>query len=284
MSFSFKTILVPVDFSINTEVAINKALELADKEGAAIHLMHVLSDKASRLSVQNNKKTYDPIHTRPEPSIEQMITEWKSTIQEVNPHITVCCWIQHHASVQHSIEKKAEKLKADLIVIGKNSNHTWFPFLNTVLSSNLAKTTGCAVLTVKPGSLHNKVKTLVVPVTEDIPKRKMETIAALCKTIRLKVHLVSFMNQDNIPIEFSSTALLKLYQWLKDSLHCHVEYTVLHNENKARAVMLYAQKVNADMLLVNPVSETKLGWWNQHISDALAPDSKMQVLTVQRSY
>ena len=282
MPFSFKTILVPVDFSINTEVAINKALEVADKDGATLHLMHVLSDKLSRLPSQNNNTQYDSIGKAP--SVEQMIMEWKATIQESNPHITVCCWVLHHSSIHQSIEKKAGKLKADLIVIGKKSNHNWFTFLNTVLPSELAKTTGCAVLTVKPGSLHNKIKTLVVPVTEDIPKHKMEAIAALCKTNRLKVYLVSFMSDDNVPEQFSSSALLKLYQWLKDSLHCQVEYTVLHNDNKARAVLLYAEKVNADMLLVNPISETKIGWMNRHISDVLSPDSKVQVLAVHQTH
>jgi nucleotide-binding universal stress UspA family protein len=283
MPFSFKTILVPVDFSINTEVAVNKALEVADKEGATIHLMHVLSDRVSRLSLQNNKKLSEPIAKTAEPTIDQMIKEWKDTIQQTNPHITVCCWMLHHSSIQQSIAKKAEKLKVDLVVIGKKSTHTWFPFLNTVISNDLARTTGCAVLTVKPGSLHNKIKTLVVPVTEDIPRHKMEAIAALCKINRLKVHLVSFMTGENVPVQFSSSALLKLYQWLKDTLHCQVEYTVLHNDNKARAVLLYAEKVNADMLLVNPVSETRIGWMNRHISDVLSPDSKVQVLTVHQT-
>jgi hypothetical protein len=112
----------------------------------------------------------------------------------------------------------------------------------------------------------------------------MEAIAALCKINRLKVHLVSFMTGENVPVQFSSSALLKLYQWLKDTLHCQVEYTVLHNDNKARAVLLYAEKVNADMLLVNPVSETRIGWMNRHISDVLSPDSKVQVLTVHQTY
>jgi nucleotide-binding universal stress UspA family protein len=75
MPFSFKTILVPVDFSINTEVAVNKALEVADKEGATIHLMHVLSDRVSRLSLQNNKKLSEPIAKTAEPTIDQMIKE-----------------------------------------------------------------------------------------------------------------------------------------------------------------------------------------------------------------
>ena len=284
MHFSFKTILVPVDFSINTEVAINKALEVADKEGATIHLMHVLRDTLSWPPLQNNKKLHEPVTKTAVPSTEQMIAEWKSTIQETNPHLRVCCWTLPPSSIQQSIEKKAEKLKADLIVIGKKNNHSWFPFLNTVLSGDLAKTTGCAVLTVKPGSLHNKIKTLVVPVSEDLPRHKMEAMAALCKMKRLKVHLISFMNEDNVPVQVSSSALLKVYQWLKDTLHCQVEYTVLDTDHKARALLLYAEKVHADMLLVNPVSETRIGWMNRHISDVLSPRSRVQVLTIHQTH
>lgn len=280
MSFSFKTIVVPIDFSINTEVAINKALEVADKDGADIHLLHVSDSSAYRFLTKD--KRAEEQNGRTTPTVQQMMQQWKSSIQETTPH-TVHSWILQHSSIQDSIEEKAQALKADLIVIGKKSNHSWFPFLNTVIPSELSEATGCAVLTVKPGSLHNKIKTLVVPVTEDIPTYKMETIAALCKKSRLKVHLVSFVNGENVPTDFSASTLLKLYQWLKDALHCPVEYAVLHGTNKAKAVLLYAEKVNADILLVNPTSETKLGWMNKHISDVLSPASKVQVLAVHRS-
>jgi nucleotide-binding universal stress UspA family protein len=281
MSFSFKTILIPVDFSINTEVAINKALEVADKDGADIHLLHV-SDHTAYRFLTKDKKPGELIQKTASPTVQQMIQQWKNSIQETTPH-TVYNWIQHHSSIQDSIEEKAQQLNADLIVIGKKSNHSWFPFLNTVIPSELAEVTGSAVLTVKPGSLHNKIKTLVVPVTGDIPKYKMEAIAALCKKNRLKVHLVSFVNGENIPADFSASTLLKLYQWLKEALHCPVEYAVLHGTNKAKAVLLYAEKVNADILLLNPTSETKMGWLNKHISDVLSPASKVQVLAVHGS-
>lgn len=283
MPFSFKTILVPVDFSINTEVAINKALEVADKEGATLHLMHVWRDTLTWPSLQNNKKLYEPAGKATVPSAAQMIAEWKNTIEDTNPHIRVSSWMLRHPSIQQSIEKKAAGLKADLVVIGKKNNHR-FPFLNTVLSGNLAKTTGCAVLTVKPGSLHNKIKTLVVPVTEDLPRHKMEAMAALCKMKRLKVHLISFMNEDHSPVPFSSSVLLKLYQWLKDTLHCQVEYTVLDTHHKAKALLLYAEKVNPDMLLVNPASETRIGWRNRHIADVVSPGSRVQVLTLHQTH
>jgi len=43
----------------------------------------------------------------------------------------------------------------------------------------------------------------------------------------------------------------------------------------------YAEKNNADILLVYPKKETQLSWWNGHIPDVLPADSKVQVLAVQ---
>src|SRR5206468_1703438 len=138
-----------------------------------------------------------------------------------------------------------------------------------------------AVLTVKPGSLHTKIKTVVVPITDDLTQNKLEVVAALCKKYKMKVYLVTFMNEDHVPEEFSASNLLHMYQWLKNTLHCAVEYAVLHGGNKVKAMLSYAEKINADILLVHPESETRIGWLNRHISDVLSSKSKMQVLTVQ---
>jgi nucleotide-binding universal stress UspA family protein len=279
MDQSFKTILVPVDFSINTEVAVRKALEVVDKFRGTIHLMHVNHQMKSNL-ISVVKKSY-----RDEPKLpaEQLLLEWKRTIVDSIPTINVGISLEHHSSIQMSIEKKALQLKADLVVIGKKSNHFWLPFLNTVLPNELCEVTGSAVLTVKPGSLHNKIRTLVVPITTEVPRSKMDAIAALSRKTSLKVYLVTFSNENNIPADFSASALLKVYQWLKESIHCQVEYSVLHGSNKAKALMLFAEKINADVLLLDTSSETRVGWMNRHISDILEPGSKVQVLALNRT-
>ena len=265
MSFSFKTILVPVDFSINTDVAISKAIEIGDKDATTLHLLHVAAQESD------------------EAALEQL-NELKINIGKNATNVNVFTWLQQSSSVQQGIADKAKNLNADLIVIGKSSTHSWFPFLKTVASSDLVELSGTAVFTVKPGALHNAIKTVVVPVAEDLPEQKMQAILALCKKGKIKVHLVTFMNDENIASEFSAAALLKFYQWLKDSVHCTVEYAVLHGSNKVKAVLLYAEKIEADILLVHPTSETKIGWMNRHISDVLSPDSKVQVLAVQPSH
>ena len=279
MCQSFKNILVPVDFSINTEVAIKKALEVVDRQTGTIHLLHVNHQMKSNI-ITVVKRNYKHEYTMP---AEQMLAEWKKCMEDSIPTLKVDISLEHHSSIQMCIEKKAIQLKADLIVIGKKSNHFWLPFLNTVLPNELCEITGSAVLTVKPGSLHNKIRTLVVPITTEVPRYKMDAITALSRKTSLKVYLVTFSDENNIPADFSASALLKVYQWLKDSIHCQVEYSVLHGNNKAKALMLFAEKINADVLLLDTSSETRVGWMNRHISDVLEPGSKVQVLALNRT-
>ena len=280
MSFSFKTILVPVDFSINTVVAVNKAVQVADAHGAVIHLVHLIQAPLY-MNLTRAISSQDAIDRTGQLTAAQKLDQWKTSIEQAMPGISVVPWIVMNASIRETIEKKAREVKADLIVIGKKSSHSWFPFLNTVTPSALAYETGTAVLTVKPGAMYNDIKTIVVPVSGGVPRQKLETLSALVGKFKVKVHLVIYLEDGRRPEEEDASSLLKVYQWLQHSLNCPVEYSVLKGSNRARTLLQYAEKISADMVLVDPVSETHTGWLNSHISDWLPAHSKMQVLSVQ---
>jgi nucleotide-binding universal stress UspA family protein len=260
---SFKNILVPVDFSLNTKVAIYKTLELVD-QNSHIHLLH---------RTNRNRLAED----------EKKLKHWKETITDHNPLISVHAWIDQSVSVQTSIKTKAKEIAADLIVIGQTSTHYMLPFLKTVLPMQLASSTAIPVLTVKPGALHNRSKTVIVPVSDEISEIKMNALELLCKKTRLDIHLITFVNDKHILPEMAASALLKMYQGLKTKLNCPVKYAVLQGSNKARSILQYAEKNNADILLVSPKKETQLRWLNGHIADVLPAHSKVQVLAVQPS-
>ena len=59
-----------------------------------------------------------------------------------------------------------------------------------------------------------------------------------------------------------------------------MEYAVLYGNNKAKAILNYAKKIQADVLVVHPGSETKIGWPNKNIADMLPAASTMNVLAV----
>jgi len=77
MSVTFNKILIPIDFSVNTESAINKAISLIGIESGAIHLLHMVKpgkSAAKKFSLWDaNKK----------------LTEWKAILEESYPAMQV---------------------------------------------------------------------------------------------------------------------------------------------------------------------------------------------------
>jgi nucleotide-binding universal stress UspA family protein len=128
----FTTILVPVDFSMNTEVAILKALELCDRSNVTIHLCHVLRMGANGGYLGSLNRLFTGISQKQIVEVNQKLDEWKSYIAKARPSVTTTCWVCYDSSVGRAIMKKAKSTSADLIIIAKNSQHSWFSFLNTV--------------------------------------------------------------------------------------------------------------------------------------------------------
>jgi hypothetical protein len=280
----FNTILIPVDFSINTEVAVKKCLEIIEPVDSRIIMLHAETKKAGwRLQRFKNPLRADCFPLKYYFNEKQRkLFEWRSAIEESLPGVRVEAKIVKASNVGTAIVEESIQAKPDVIIIGKNCRHSNFPFLNTVSSNEIAKATGVPVLTVKPGSIYNRVKSVVVPIGSSVPRRKVELIIALRKRFRISVHLVTLLRSRQNANDFSGYALLDTYRFLRDVANCPLDHEVLHGDNIARSSLKYAEQIKADMLLVDPEKETRLtSFPGKYISDELMPDSRLQILTVQ---
>ena len=274
----FKTILLPVDLEINTEMGVKKALELSDPGQSVIHLFHVQKPVMPWSPIWGNKILPADDQDR----FPYKLLQWKTLIEENYPHIKVNADVTCSAKIEKAIIQKAKGIKADIIIIGKHSCHRWLTFMNTVFPNNIAKATGSPVLTFKPGSIYTKLKSVVVPVGPEVPQKKVDLIMALRQKFRFTIHLVTVVNNKKNVNKFSGYPVLETYRYLKDSVQCPLHYEVLHGENVAQSAFEYAKDIKADILLVEPESETKLSSFpTKHIIDELKPNSKLQILAVQ---
>jgi nucleotide-binding universal stress UspA family protein len=283
MPSHFNTILLPVDFSINTKIAISKALEICSSEETTIHLYHI--HPVGLPGITNLRYHIMGIaQTEANAGIEKTqhrLEQIKTSIQEIRPGVCVNTWVGLGKQIEDSIAKKAKRLEADIIIIGKHSHHSIFPFLNTVVPSRLSSASGIPVLAAKPGSMYTSIKSVVMPVGTQFPTRKIEILDALRRKNRLKVSLVTFSNDLGNP-EASKKTLLDTFRTIKNFMTIPVDHEILDGSNKARVLVKYCNKVGADMLIVHPESETKTdGWIKRHISDLLPNDSRTQILSVQ---
>jgi len=271
MAIAFNKILIPVDFSLNTEIALKKAAGLVGHDEAILHLLHVL--KPGNRSKQQFKLW----------TVEKEMEQLKDTIRSQHPSIKVKSHVLRGRSVQRLILDCAAMLKPDLIIIGKqNSRRRWsiFPHLEP---DKIAKKSNCPVLTVKPGSLESRTKVILITIRDFLPERKLEWGVLLAKRYKAQIHLLALQDTPE-PKEWAlPQVFLKAYHHLREHLHHPIEYSASGRHSAAKAALNYAELIMADMILVNPETESGVsgftGW--RHISDLVGKDSKIQVLDVE---
>ena len=271
MAIAFNKILIPVDFSLNTEIAVKKAAGLVGHDEAMLHLLHVLEPGKQ---AKHQFKLW---------AVEKELEQLRETIRNTYPTLKVKSHILKGHSVQRLIVDCAEMLKPDLIVIGKQNSLRRFPIFRHVESDAIAKKSNCPVLTVKPGSIENRTKLIVIPIRDFLPERKLELGVLLAKRYKAQIHLLALQETPE-PKEWAlPQVFLKAYNHLREHLHHPIEYSASGRNSPAKAALSYAERIMADMILVNPETESGVagftGW--RHISDLVGKNSRIQILDVE---
>ncbi|HEV2480249.1 MAG TPA: universal stress protein [Puia sp.] len=271
MAIAFNKILIPVDFSLNTEIAVKKAAGLVGHDEAILHLLHVLKPG-------HQAKYQFKLWT-----IEKEMEQLRDTIRTQYPSIKVKSHVLKGHSAQRLIIDCAAMLKPDLIIIGKQNNRRRWSIFPHLSPDMIAKKSNCPVLTVKPGSLESRTKVIVIPIRDFLPERKLEWGVLLAKRYKAQIHLLALQDHPE-PKEWAlPQVFLKAYHHLREHLHHPIEYSASGRHNPAKATLNYAELIMADMILVNPETESGVasftGW--RHISDLVGKDSKIQVLDVE---
>lgn len=277
----FKNILIPVDFSVNTEVAVKQAVELASTSGSLIHLLHVIKPQTIRGMITATNQPVSPLSKNycANKAFNEL-QEWRHAIEESISNCEVSTYVVE-GTVHGKIQNVAKEIKPQLLIIGKNNNHKFFSLFNSVCPNGLAKTTGCPVLTIMRRTVNAKIKIIVVPVGSFIPNRKIELVIEFARSYRAAVHLVTIPSKIGVE-EKNGNSFLETYRILKASLTSPIEHHILKGGNLPKVILEYAEYVGADLIFVNPGTESKISnFTGKHINDALTSSSKLRILSIE---
>jgi len=272
-----------VDFTQGTDIAISKAVQLAEPSAVAICLLYICKPLFSLNIFSNTGYIVAPItEILTVAEIEQKILGYKSYIKERLDGVIVETIISEGARLQHKIEETAALFVPDLIIIYKRGNRSIFPFLSPISPECIAKNTDCPVLTIKEGSEEKKVRNIVVPVTQRIPERKLEIAIKLAKAFGANIHLISFPDCRDEEKK-SDHAFLESFKKIRENASLIIKHGPVFGNDIPRAVLKYAESIQADMILVNPVTESNIHYiiGKVHISDMLSERSPIQVLDIE---
>jgi nucleotide-binding universal stress UspA family protein len=267
MSGKLYNILVPVDFTPKNKWAIAKAIELSNSFNCNIHLVHVTGRYESVFDRNNFA----------EASLEKLV-EIKDMYRQ-----QLCGEGSLEISVltgnrQKQLVKYIQQYGMDLVITGLPKFNLLQRIASSVSISRLAKKTNVPVLAVRSTGLVCHFKKIVLPVAGEIPMRQIKLAALLGRAFKSTVYFVSLRKHADTRNESIIDKTLEVVQSIST---IPVQCFLLEGQNLAKSTLEFSKKINADLIMVNPVKDFRLpGLWNRITNKLLSYASKIPVVTV----
>lgn len=275
----FSKIVVPVDFSTNSKKAIEKAVELATEYNCSVTLLHVVT-----IAPFENIAFAEGHMAIPYQTIDNY-TELKYQLKiladyaklygnrniEVDYYIKIGSW-------NESINEFVIQNGIDLVLIGQKGRVFGRRKMN-LNPDNIAERTNVPVITLPSNRRITKLLSVVIPITEFLPVRKLMYGIFMATTNNAKIKLLAVGNQKTTDNAYHY--LQRASALIKQNSGITVETAIIISNNVAEAVNDFSRLHSADLIILNPGTQTKMpGIMSSFLGNIIQKYSAPPVLTV----
>lgn len=257
MKFSIKKIMVPVDFSATSGHALEHAAWLAANAHCELLLAHILPPNPYYF------ETSDP------QVLPEDLEESKKFAEEKIHDLMRMCSDKYGVNARYRIRngkiadeliELAAKEKTDLIMMGTHGAKGLEEILIGSNAQQLVSRGPCPVITFQPEKRKTGFSNIVLPIERSRHSREKVDIAihlaVLCQS---KIHILGLLDNDNKG-EYEKLQVV-LDQVQKAVSRAEISFTrhTVNGKNIASEAMKYADKTDADLVMVLAEDESVLG-------------------------
>ncbi|MCQ2260800.1 MAG: universal stress protein [Bacteroidales bacterium] len=236
-----RSIIVGTDFSEGSYVALELAIDIANKINCNVSVIWVKREKIlmSEEEVQNMtqvaEKKLTALCEKFSPKMKRGKIEWE-----------ICT-----GKVAAAIARQARHHNAPLVVIGTNGASGFEKYWMGSTAVRIVQESPVPVITIRQGfDFHKDLERIVVPLRVNLNSRqKVSPAAAIAKMFNSEVHILGLIDD---PSQASSlrTYITQTAEHLKQE---GIRYTatVKKYSNYSDAVLSYAESIKADLVVIN---------------------------------
>ena len=280
MERSFQKILTLIDYSDTSFHAAEESAFIASKLNSELHLLHISPDENSPGLLTPGL----PFFESPEKEEEEYYTKvghLEKIKKDLNRRygVSIMCF-ESRGTFIDIVKRHVENYLIDLIVLGARKRNWLKEIFNESKANSVIRSVDCEVLCVQPQSKTDKLKQIVLPIGESVPRKKIGIAYELAKRFAAKIHLIALNKQEKVIDNKSTEALVASYQYLRDITNIPLECRTIAGRNLADAAVHYAEVIEADLILIDEGAESdlkKIAMWKGTIVNY----SSIPVLSVQ---
>ncbi|MEO0310758.1 MAG: hypothetical protein RIQ89_415 [Bacteroidota bacterium] len=278
MARNNQPILVPVDFSEQSLIAVEQACNVARINNASLILIHVLEESFFSMSFFSSS---DKVKKDLEKKAEQELLKLKKQLEIGGLQVST---INKSGKVYEEISVAAKSNKCSLIIMGTNGSIGIKKFIGSN-ALRVVKEAPCPVITIK-GKKHRKgCDNILLPI--DLTKETKEKVAKaieFAKTYNSTIHLANIVNTTD---EFLINKLQRQVAQVKnyiDQQEINTTVEALVTDDAPKDIIKFSKKINADLIMI--MTQEEMDWTDMFIgSDAqqIINDADIPVLSIKPS-
>jgi nucleotide-binding universal stress UspA family protein len=246
MNTSKKIILVPTDFSEQSKIALQHAIDIAKKTGGEVHLLHVMEESG----ILDNLFSRDD-NDQKDQELWEKLTMLANEFDPSNRNITTTLLAK--GKIEEEIVKVSELVGANIIVMGTSGAET---FAKRLVGSNAIKVireSRIPVITLKGTPKRENYETIVLPL--DLTKETREKVSKainLARNFDAEIKVVSILLNDDEDVKIRLKTLLnQVTSFIAGAgIKCTSDFKIAKNEDLGEEVIKYATEVDADIIMI----------------------------------
>lgn len=240
-----KNILVPIDFSEKSEFASKMAAVIGKKTNSTIYLLHMIELPSGIVDMGAGSNFSIPESMLYLRKIKDRILEFKERFFSENKEVHHSIRFQHP---HEGILKYAEKVDADLIIMGSKGQSNFEEILIGSNTEKVVRSSKIPVIVVKQDSSKFSLKNLVFAsgFRKEDEKEAFKKFLVFANCFKSKIHLLRV----NTPSNFESTqkATARIQAFVED---CELPKHTINIYNDAsikKGILNFSREIDADLI------------------------------------
>lgn len=279
--FHSSKILIPVDFSETSQLAIKHGAFIAQLTKGDLYLLHVINTPYISqnmflpvVNLQNESEIEDKVMAKLAQISEEVKLEFgintQSIIKTGNP--------------SNEISKTANEIKASLIVMG---THGYSPIEELVIGSVALKVltkSACPTMAMSIEANHKGYNKIVVPIDNTVNSRqKVNYALEFAKKFSSSIYAVALLGEEEEEAKPQMELILHQIEVLAKEKGVSYHSDVLSNlKNRASATVNYIDKIGADLVIIMTDQDAELsGFFLGPYSQQIIHNSKVPVIAIK---
>lgn len=166
----------------------------------------------------------------------------------------------------------------DVVIISQKRGFSGTKAMN-FNPDKIAAATNVPVITIPSNRQITGLHSILIPVTDFLPVRKIMYGIYMASANNATVKLLGVENGKNA--EKNEYYLYKAYKLIRDNCSVKIELGTIKGNNVAEAVNEYALRSTADLIIVNPGTQTRMpGFFSAFFTNILQKNAAFPVMTI----